>query len=619
MGPAATRTPESGRSPEYTVKEGEKKASGKSAAHGPEARGDRADKPAASNDGARTKPDEGSVGSFSAPAAKAGNSAGLGSKPTPPSSASGGGINFGGDITFSDDFNSDLELDTFSAPAFDGASALADVLAEKKPGPGGSASAVDSLFVASPLPADFGYGDKPREKGFPFGNAASASDTRSPDAKPAAAPSPFDGTDDAPKASGGESNGAEAKPDSPTDIFSQPIVFDKTDVGEEAPSDGGFGQGDGGKPSAEPYFTGGISREFILNSSNHSEGADLFKVAEELRNAVIVKNFSRAFTENNLMREGQSTALRVEGVSSVYYVSEGGAPALPMCEDLSFSLKAGSCCALVSDIKITAYAVAREIAERCENPNDTSVTAGEDPEHRREVLYIGSDSCLPPELSCLEFMMYTQSAVSEDDGEQGETRKKRLGIMLSQLGLSDTESIPLKDVPYNKRIMIIAAAAAINPHIGCVIINDPHFDVGPQDDMLARRVFTLLSNRGKCTILSCCSNHLISSVANRVAVLKGGSLVFFGSYKSFIDQNCRRLLSFPCRNVDEVSRAIENEFPSVSASASGGLVCLSQRPNEDTVDFEQLLNELTSQGVEPGSIVLEEKNFDIALKEVLSR
>ncbi len=505
----------------------------------------------------------------------------------------------------------DLDAEIFGAPVFDGAAALAGVLSDSASKPDAADGA--PAGTEPPVPSDgisFDLLDKASAKpqaptqgvsAAPEAPAGEKSEKRAPQPRDEVRTvlSPLDGRQVTAPAAGGDA----------PDFFTQPVDFGSLELNN----------GDFSVKSFAPDKGGPRGGDFVVGGPERGDGTDLFRMVDELRNAVIVKNFSRAFTENNLMREGQNTALRVENISSTYYISEGGAPATPMCEGISFSLKAGSCCALVSDIKLTAYAVAREIAERCENPADDSVIAGEDAQHSREVLYIGSDSCLPLDLSCLEFMMYTQSCVTGEQSEESETSKKRLGIMLSQLGLSDIETVPLKEAPYNKRILIIAAAAALNPHIGCVIINDPRFDVGPQDDMLARRVFTLLSNRGKCAILSCCSHHLISSVANRVAVLKGGALVFFGSYKSFIDQNCRRLLSFPCERAAEVSGAIEREFPSIAAGISGGLVCLSQRPSEDTVDFEQLLNELTSQGVDSGSIVLEEKNFDIALKEVLSR
>lgn len=341
---------------------------------------------------------------------------------------------------------------------------------------------------------------------------------------------------------------------------------------------------------------------------------EVSRIAAELSQAVLVKSHSRAFNDNNLMKEGSQRCIEVEDLSSDYYISEGGLRPYPMYRGVSFGLNAGTCCVLVSDVALSTYVLARAIAENADAGFDDLVRVADTPDgNPGKVFYIGGDSMLPPDMSCEEFLMYTMAARRRTDDEDYE----KLSILLSQMGMSNVQENLLSALSYNVRILVLALAAALSPEISCVVVNDPDFQVEAEEEMMARRVFAYIGSHGKCSILACCSPFMMAAVANRVAVLTKGQLVFFGEYKNFLDDYCLGVMSFTVDNAEAFSAELERIHPEISVLCKDRLVYLMRRRGYPEVRLEALIRDIITLGADYNTIVMDEKSFPVACKEVL--
>lgn len=345
------------------------------------------------------------------------------------------------------------------------------------------------------------------------------------------------------------------------------------------------------------------------------DDSEIARIAQDLSQAVLLKSYSRAFNDNNLMKEGQQRCIEIENLLSDYYISEGGAPAYPMYRDITFGLNSGSCCALVSDVPLSTYVLARAVAENADAGYDEFVRVADSSDGRRgKVFYIGSDGMLPNDMTCEEFLLYTMASrrrTTDEDYEQ-------LSILLSQVGMSNIQESVLTELSYNVRILILSLSAALNPNIVCVVVNDPRFRVEAEEEMMARRVFALINSRGKCSLLSCCSPFMMAAVANRVAVIKRGQLAFFGEYKRFLDDYCLGIMSFTVADSRAFAANFERAHPGISALSKDRLVYLVRRGGYPEVPLDALIKDIIALGADYNTIVMDEKSFGVACKEVLA-
>jgi len=345
---------------------------------------------------------------------------------------------------------------------------------------------------------------------------------------------------------------------------------------------------------------------------------EIFRIAEELSQAVLIKSQNRAFNDNNLMKEENVCLVQIDRITSDYYISEGGAKPYRMFDNISFSLNSGSCCALISDVPLSAYVLSRSICESADQDfEDEPVMVADTPDgDAGQIMYIGSDSMLPEEMTVEEFLMYTQTG--EEDIDEDNARE-RLSALLSQLGMGALQDSDLRDLSYNKRILLIALAAALNANIVCIVINDPKLRVDAEEEMLARRIFALINNRGKCSLIACSSAYLMQSVVNRVAVLKHGNLVFFDEYRKFVDQYCLGLLSFNSDNPEAMAKQLESRHAELSVLAKENLVYLMKKKNARGLNLEAVIKDIIDLGVDYNSIVMDERSFMTACKEALGK
>ncbi len=381
---------------------------------------------------------------------------------------------------------------------------------------------------------------------------------------------------------------------------------------------GGFGAFGGTEDfaaqPAEPGLSGNLFDTAFIPPAGGGEQSDIYDIADHLGQAMLAQSYNQAFTDNNLLPDSGRTGLVVTGLSSEYFVSERGAKPDAMFENVSFSLNDGCCLAIAADIPLSSYTLARAIAESYDDGEEQLVTISDSQEgEEREILYIGSDEMIPDEMTCTEFLLYSLSAVY---GEEPEEREERVRVALSQVGMGEIEDDPLADLSHNKRLLVLALSAALNPNIGCVIFNDNGFNIEGVEENMARRVFALLASNGKSAILSCCSSYLMATVANRVLALKGGRIVFDGSFRAFIDSNCQGILSFTSRNPQQATQYLQSQFPNISVLGKGNLIYLIRKDGSE-LDIERLIQAVAACGADYNSVVMDDKSFDIACKEVL--
>jgi ABC-type multidrug transport system ATPase subunit len=233
-----------------------------------------------------------------------------------------------------------------------------------------------------------------------------------------------------------------------------------------------------------------------------------------------------------------------------------------------------------------------------------------------QIMYIGSDSMLPDEMNVEDFLLYTQTG-SSDRGD--DNARERLEVLLSQLGMSAMQDTDLRELSYNKRILLVTLASALNPNIVCIVLNDPKFRVDADEEMLARRIFSLINNRGKCSLIACSSAYLMAYVANRVAIVKQGRLEFFGEYKKFLDDYCLGIMSFNSDKPAEVAQQLEAKYPDLSILCKEKLVYLMKRKGSPDIDLATLIKDVINLEADYNSIVMDEKSFVMACKEALGK
>ncbi len=343
---------------------------------------------------------------------------------------------------------------------------------------------------------------------------------------------------------------------------------------------------------------------------------EIYKIAEEMSRSVLANSYNRVFNENNLAPSKKEFCLKASGISADYYLLKSGGQPYLMYDNVDITVHTSSCTALISDVKLASYALSKAIGELADYRSEEIELSETEDGYDHDVLYIGNDSMLPTEFTVMDYLLFALGNIDLAGDNEEYDNEDMLNILLNQIGISDWADIGTKELSHNKRILLLALSAALNPYVSCIIINDPKFNITHTDDMLARRVFAKLMSEGKGVLLSSCSEHLMATVANRVIAIRSGRVVFDGSYKQFLDRFCLGIMSFTSSKPDETVEFFVQHHPNVSALTNGNLVYLLKK-HEGDIDLDLLLKDALRNGTDHRSIVLDEKSFEIASKEVL--
>ncbi|MDO4566279.1 MAG: hypothetical protein Q4B42_03010, partial [Oscillospiraceae bacterium] len=407
----------------------------------------------------------------------------------------------------------------------------------------------------------------------------------------------------------------------PDAALAEPEGFELEDEeDEESGGFDGFGAFDdfAAEPDGEEFAVdadtvpGNLFETNALRIPLRREDSSVEAIAETLDREMLSRSYNaEIYTDNNLAPEGEKPYFTVRELESEYYLSRSGSEPAEMLEPVSFTLGQGCCCALVSDIPLAVYALARDIAESYDRAPGEYVSLTKGKKDELEIVYLGGDSMLLDDMSCRQYLLM---ALCAEGGEAVELEEKA-SALLSQVGLGEMEDEALGDLSHNKRMLVLTLCAAVNPRVGALIINDSSFDIEGVEENIAKRVFALLSANKKSALLACCSKYLIGTVANRVIAFRRGEKVYDGSYYGFIDSFCLGIMSFNSSDPDGTVEEINERFHKVTALCKGPLVYLvKDGPGE--IDLDAILALIEKHGADRSSIVMDEKTFDVACREV---
>ena len=184
--------------------------------------------------------------------------------------------------------------------------------------------------------------------------------------------------------------------------------------------------------------------------------------------------------------------------------------------------------------------------------------------------------------------------------------------LFEELGIADIADTPIASLRYAQRMLLLLVAASYSNR-KLILINDPAFEIEAADEMAARRVFLKLAQAGKTVLIAGAPGALLGAVANRVAALDYGKLVFLGSMKEFVQNGCSALLFFEEADAGE----------DISLLEKGGLFRLERENGNVTLrrgrgdaDTRAAARAALAAGVPVRALRSCEKSFSLACKEV---
>ena len=148
--------------------------------------------------------------------------------------------------------------------------------------------------------------------------------------------------------------------------------------------------------------------------------------------SVLANSYNRIFTDNNLAPERKTLCLKATGLSAEYYLLKNGGQPYLMYDNVTVSVRDGSCTALVSDVKLASYALSKAIGELADYQSENIETSETEDGYDREILYIGSDAMLPLDMTCMDYLLFSLRNVEFCDEEDD---PRRFSHIISQLGM----------------------------------------------------------------------------------------------------------------------------------------------------------------------------------------
>ncbi|MBQ9959494.1 MAG: hypothetical protein IJP01_03970, partial [Oscillospiraceae bacterium] len=311
------------------------------------------------------------------------------------------------------------------------------------------------------------------------------------------------------------------------------------------------------EPAAEPLL-----EQPAAETEPAADVFDLDSVADELAIEMLADE-GGSFTENNLF-EGGDTALELQDLSSLYYVNQPDC-SYPVFRDVSLQLPEGSCTAVIARVPFCAYALLRAVAGEDAQQSSGSVLLGGAPLQKQDLLYIGSDRAVDGQVTVFRWLMDVLGGAKAE-------KKAVLQPLLEELGMADIADKKIGSLRYAQRILLLLIAAVYS-NKKLVIINDPALELEAADEMAARRVFLKLAQSSKTVLIAGRANSLMAAVANRVAALDFGNLVYSGSMREFVLRGCGEQLFFSEQDAPEAAEALAGD-PQLSLRRENGIVTL---------------------------------------------
>lgn len=242
---------------------------------------------------------------------------------------------------------------------------------------------------------------------------------------------------------------------------------------------------------------------------------------------------SAAIVNNNRDMAKDGIILELRALSKSY--------AVPVLKEVSLSLKAGESLALVGANGAGKSTLIKILLGLVKATQGSALIFGHDvasAASRHSVGYLPEKSAFWPELSAVEILSF----FAELRGLRGEVKDKRIGMLLSALGLANRGTRAMGT--YSKGMLQrvgIALALLHDPDL--IILDEPMSGLDPRAQEKLRSILLNLKKRGKTLLISSHSLDDIRLLCDRVIVLERGQVVADGPTSSVLQDLTERYRS----------------------------------------------------------------------------
>ncbi|MFK8060770.1 MAG: ABC transporter ATP-binding protein [Polaribacter sp.] len=210
-----------------------------------------------------------------------------------------------------------------------------------------------------------------------------------------------------------------------------------------------------------------------------------------------------------------------------------------------------------------------------------------DPNYMRKQLgFLPQDFGVYPNLDAFEFLEY----IAAMKGIGGKNLKTKITQLLEGLNLIDAAKKPIGTYSGGMKQRVgIAQALLNNPKI--ILFDEPTVGLDPEERVRFRNLISDLANN--CIVIL--SSHIVSdidTIADKVAILKNGSLVSYGNQQEIIEKVTDKV--FETRIEKHQFNDFKNEHIIVSTSKKDGVLkvrYISNKPLENAIKQKATLED----------------------------
>ncbi len=343
---------------------------------------------------------------------------------------------------------------------------------------------------------------------------------------------------------------------------------------------------------------------------------DIAEIQSKLEQAVVIADFDKIFTQNNLFKFPDRSYINIRESTSKYLLSSADDEGIPVFSNVTANFPVSSCTVVTSEDEATKYAVARLVGTGMGLASGDILINGNEVRSRSimsEVLYIDDDSMVPDRMTVFDFLMQCIAKVQLDDEE----KIKNLTEILEKLGLDKVADDTMKLFSTARKVMVLLIAATQNPLIKCVVINFRKLLLEPEDEVRMMKVFEMLRLRDITVIMNDCNDILSSNLPNRVLALKEGEVAFNGGYREFIENYCEEIMTFEAENAEMIEN-IAKGFDKVTFTTEEKKVMVKGK-GADASTVENIIVELSKNEIDLKTVRLGVRSFVLGRKELVKQ
>ncbi len=341
---------------------------------------------------------------------------------------------------------------------------------------------------------------------------------------------------------------------------------------------------------------------------------DIAEIQSKLEQAVVIADFDKIFTQNNLFKFPDRSYINIREATSKYLLSSSDDEGIPVFSNVTANFPVSSCTVVTSEDEATKYAIAKLVGTGLGLANGDMLINGNEVRSKsimQEVLYIDDDSMVPDRMTVFDFLMQCIAKVQTDD----EVKIQKLTEILEKLGLDNVADDTMKLFSTARKIMVLLIAATQNPLIRCVVINFRKLLLEPEDEVRMMKVFEMLRLRDITVIMNDCNDILSSNLPNRVLALKEGEVAFNGVYREFIEKYCEEIMTFESNDAEKIEK-ISKAFENLEFSTDNDKVTVKGKGADASV-VENVVVELSNNEIDLKTVRLGVRSFVLGRKELV--